>query len=79
MVDYARRYLNLVLPCKNGYFWKLELVRAMSVLVLQYSCNFSAIGFSQVEVCCAYLSGEIHVLRIASVSLGLPIQFVHCC
>jgi len=49
MVDYARRYLNLVLPCKNGYFWKLELVRAMSVLVLQYSCNFSAVGCSQVE------------------------------
>ena len=38
-----------VLPCKNDYFWKLELVRAMSVLVLQYSCNFSAVGCSQVE------------------------------
>ena len=39
-----------VLPCKNGYFCKLELVRAKSMLVFQYSCNFSGVGCSQVEL-----------------------------
>ena len=32
--------------------------------------------------CCAYRSGEIRVygyLAVASVSLGPPTQFVHCC
>jgi len=54
-----------VLPCRNGYFCKLELVRAKSVLVLRYSCNFSAVGCSQVEhkfnSCSAYRSREIRV------------------
>ena len=39
-----------VLPSKNGYCCKLELARAKSVLVLWYSCNFSAVGCSQVEL-----------------------------
>ena len=39
-----------VLPFKNGYCCKLELIRAKSVLVLRYSCYLSAVGCSQVEL-----------------------------
>ena len=39
-----------VLKCKNGYCCKLELARAKSVLVSRYTCNFSAVGCSQVEL-----------------------------
>ena len=38
-----------VLLYKNGYFCKLELVRAKSVY-FRYSCNFSGVGWSQVEL-----------------------------
>jgi len=38
------------ITCKSGYFCNLELARAKSVLVLRYSCNFSAVGCSQVEL-----------------------------
>ena len=69
---------------------KFGLGRAKNVFVLQYRCNFSAVGCSQVELSmchtskfdsyCAYLFGEIRVqVTNISASLGLPIQFVDCC
>ena len=54
----------------------------LSSVVHKWNCHTS-----KFDSCCAYRSGEIRVLRIsrcsrylavASVSLGLPTQFVHC-
>ena len=78
--------LTTVLPCKNGYCCKLELVRAKSILVLQYSCNFSAVGGTVIHIRSIAVVPTVlekfmfyEYLNVASVSLGILMQFVHCC
>ena len=57
------------------------------MLVLWYSCNFSAVGCSQ-TVAISLTAIVLTILEksvfyeqrsVSSVSLGLLIQFVHCC
>ena len=64
----------------------LELVGTKSVFVLRYVCYLFAVRCSHVPV--RLIAGVSTVLEksvfygyltAASVSLGLPTQFVHCC
>ena len=62
-----------ILPCKNGYCCKLEWQRACQVCLMVQSlfiCRWLLTGGTVIPVakfdsCCAYRSGEIHVLRIS--------------
>ena len=79
------------MPCKNGYCCKLELARAKSMLVLckvqlQLICHSLLTGGTVVPVSLiarvpTVLEKSVFYkhLSVASVSLGLPIQFVRCC
>ena len=72
-----------VLPCKNGSCCKLELVGTKPYATVAIGLPLVAhCHTSKFDSSCAYRSGEIHVLPIfhcASVSVGLPTQFVHYC
>ena len=73
-----------VLPCENGSCCKLELIGTKSVFVLRYSCYLSVLvahrwncHTSKFNNYCAYRSVFYGYLATASVSFGLPAQFVH--
>ena len=74
-------------PCKNDHCSKLELVRAehvslmvrtvaISLLWVAHGWNLHLIPFVP-TVLNKFMFYEYHC--VASVSLGLPMQFVHCC
>ena len=73
-----------VLPCKNGYCCKLELVRANSMLVSQYIAiylplvahRWNCYTLSLIAVAPTILEKSVFYkyLSVPSASLGLPIQ-----
>ena len=78
-----------VLPCKNGSCCKLELLDKERVcLVVQslFVCRWLLTGETVKPVSLIALVPTVHeksvfygYLPVASVSLGLPTQFMHCC